>query len=93
MAYSKIVKNFISGYIQTLQTKKIAGTFNGKCIKYKSEYDEQLKIQEYAENIVSYLHVQGLIQKEKVHTDCEKSAQMSIFTKQDCDTMMTQYYH
>ena len=33
------------------------------------------------------------VQKEKVHIDCEKSAQISVFTKQACNTMMTQYYH
>ena len=37
--------------------------------------------------------IQGLTQKEKVQIDCEKSAQISIFTKQDCNTMMTQYSH
>ena len=38
------------------------------------------------------MYIQGLIQKEK-HIDCEKSAQISIFSKQDCNTMMTQYDH
>ena len=31
--------------------------------------------------------------RKKKYIDCEKSAKISIFTKQDCNTMMIQYYH
>ena len=42
-------------FTKDYKPKKIAGAFNDKYVKYKSEGDEQLSVEEYIQNIGPHL--------------------------------------